>query len=153
MIPDLAAPIRAALVGETDITDLLPAYLGSYPVFTRRPVPDDAPYPMIVVSPDIGDTVTQQAGGSSGDGVRDFRPALERDVVVYGKNEPAQNYRDVETIARAVRALFHRARTSISVSGWAVVQVTATAPRAAPTDDEQTVGRVVTLTVQLARTY
>lgn len=145
MTPDLSAPIRAAIIAASGITSLLPAYKGSYPVFTRRPAPADAPYPMIMVSPD--------AAGTDADGVSDYRPALERDVIVYGRNTTAAEYRITESIAREVRALFHRARSSIAVAGWIVAGVVAAPPRPAPTDDEQTVGRVVALTVQLARQY
>lgn len=145
MIAELAAPIRAALVAEADITGELAAYKGSYPIFTRRPAPADAPYPMILVSSDI--TATDV------DGIADYRPVQVRDIAVYGKNDTAEHYRQVEDIARAVRELFHRQSDAIAVSGWGVTQITASGPRPAPTDDEQTVGRVVELTVQLYKTY
>ncbi|MDO8614621.1 MAG: hypothetical protein Q7T33_02655 [Dehalococcoidia bacterium] len=140
---DLAAPIRAALLADSAITSKMQAYLGSFPIFTRRPVPTAAPYPVVVVSPDV--TVAQS------DGVSDQRPAPIRDVAIYGRNDTPASYRDVEAIAYAVRALFHRRRGAIIVPGWGVVDITAAGPRAAPVDDEQTVGRVVELTVQLAR--
>ena len=117
MSADLAAPLRSALVGATSVTVLLPAYSGSYPIFTRRPAPADAPYPMILVSPDI--SVVDQ------DGVADQRPIVERDIAIYGENDTAQKYRDVEALAYAVRALFHRQRAAITVSGWGVVQIIA----------------------------
>lgn len=143
MTADLSAPIRAALLADAAITALLPAYLGSRTVFTRRPAPPDAPYPMILVSPDIS--------VSDADGVSDLRPVAERDISVYGENDTAAKYRDVETLARAVRALFHRQRRAISVNGWSVSQIVARGPRPAPVDDTQTVGRVVTLTISLAQ--
>jgi hypothetical protein len=140
---NLAEPIRTALVGSATITSNLPAYLGSYTVFTRQPVPADADFPMILVSSGFQ--------GSEEDGLRDERPLLVRDVLVYGQNDTAANYRVVEDIAFAVRALFHRARTAIVVSGWSVVDIVAQGPSPAPVDDEQTVGRRVELTVRLAR--
>lgn len=143
MSAELSVPIRNAIVGESAITSELDAYLGGLPVFTRRPVPDAAPYPMIVVSPDI--TVSDE------DGISDFRPVQVRDIAIYGRNSTPANYRQVETIARAVYSLFHRQRTSITVSGWDVTQITARGPRPAPVDDEQTVGRVVEVTVHLYR--
>ena len=143
MSANLGPPIRAALVGEAAITALLPAYLDGYPIFTQRPVPDNAEYPMIVVSPDVAT--------SEQDGIADFRPVLERDVAVYGRNNTAANYAAVETIARLVHDLFHRQRNSIAVSGWGVVDVVARSPMPAPTDDEKTVGRVVPLTIRLAK--
>lgn len=143
MSADLSAPIRTALVGAASVTALLPTYLGSYPVFTRRPAPTGAPYPMIMVSPDIST--------SDQDGVDDRRPVVERDVAVYGHNDTAAHYRDVEELAYAVRALFHRRWRALTVSGWKVVGVIVRGPMPAPTDDEQTIGRLVTLSVSLAR--
>lgn len=142
MVPDLSAPIRTALLGSSDITDRLEAYAGSYPIFTRRPPPRDAPYPMIVVSPDV-------AVGDQ-DGLSDLRPVVERDVAVYGHNDSAENYRAVESIARAVRALFHRKWRALTVPDWKVVEIAARGPMPAPADDEQTVGRLVTLAISLA---
>lgn len=143
MTADLAAPIRAALVGASGITSLLSAYAGSFPIFTRRPAPADAPYPMIMVSPDI--SVTDR------DGVNDLQPVVQRDVAVYGQNDTAAHYRDVETIAYAVRTLFHRKWRALTVSGWGVVSIVARGPIPAPTDDEKTVGRLVTLEIALAK--
>lgn len=140
---DLAGPLRAALVGSTPITSQLPAYLNGFPVFTRRPSPADAPYPLIMVSSDV--TLTDQ------DGVNDQRPVIERDIAIYGRNNDAAAFRVVEVLAYQVRSLFHRQRQAITVSGWHVVAITATGPRPAPTDDDQTVGRVVSLSVQLAK--
>lgn len=140
---DLATPIRSALIGASSVTGELTAYKGSFPIFTRRPVPEDAPFPMVVVSSGF------QAGEQ--DGINDQRPVLVRDVLVYGRNDIAEKYRQVETIAFAVRELFHRQRDSIAVSGWSVVDVLASGPSPAPTDDEQTAGRLVELTVRLAR--
>ena len=143
MTADLAAPLRAALVGASSVTSRLSAYEGSYPVFTRRPMPAGAPYPVVMVSPDI--SVTDR------DGVDDLQPVVERDIAVYGQNDTAAHYRDVEAIAYAVRALFHRRWRALTVSGWKVVSIIARGSIPAPTDDEQTVGRLVTLTITLAR--
>lgn len=143
MIADLAASIRNAIIGQSAIVAQLSAYAGGYPVFTRRPVPDGAPYPMVVVSPDV--TATDL------DGINDYRPVQIRDVAVYGHNDLPASYRQVETIARAVRELFHRQQDSMTVSGWTVTQIVASGPRAAPVDDEKTVGRVVELTIHLYR--
>lgn len=140
---DLSAPIRAAIVADAAVTAQLPAYLGSFPVFTRVPVPDDAPYPLVVVAAQI-------AAGDA-DGVNDQRPVIVRDLVAYGTNDTAANYRQVEGIAFALRELFHRQKDAIAVSGWHVVDLLASTPTPAPVDDEQTVGRRVELTVKLAR--
>ena len=143
MSQDLSEPIRNAIIGDATVTAELAAYKGSYPVFTRHPVPQDAPYPLILVSPpmDMGNL----------DGVDDERPILLRDVLVYGQNDTAANYRQVETIAFALKDIFHRDWKSISVSGWKVVSVVATDPNPAPVDDDDEVGRRIELTITLAR--
>ena len=140
---DLSIPLRDALVGSVTITGNLSAYLGSYPVFTRLPVPDDAPSPLVVVSP--GMSLGEE------DGIKDDRPLLSRDILIYGDNDTPAKYNTVEEIAFAVRDLFHRQRTALTVAGWTVVRITAAPPRPAPVDDEQTVGRLVELSVLLAR--
>lgn len=144
MSADLGRPIRDAIVGAAAITALLPAYLGGFPVFTRRPVPDAAPYPMIVVSPDVA--------AEDQDGINDQRPMLQRDVAVYGRNITGDEYRAAEAVARQVHALFQsQGRLAIAVPGWHVIDINARWPMPAPTDDEQTVGRVVPLTIRLAK--
>jgi hypothetical protein len=141
--PDLSEPIRTALIGATDITTNLPTYLGSYPVFTRRPAPEDADYPMIIVSPDIAK--------SDQDGLNDQRPIITRDVVAYGQNDTVAKYDVVELLGRAIHDLFHRRWNAITVSGWKVVQIIASGPIPAPVDDDQTVARLVSLRIELAK--
>lgn len=145
MSVDLAAPTLAALRAATSVTSELQAYAGSYPIFTRVPVPDDAPDRVVVISP------TMHAGEE--DGINDQRPVLSNTIATYDVNDPqsSANYRAVERIAFAVQQLFHRNRTAITVSGWSVVDITARGPAIAPVDDEQTVGRMVTVTYRLAR--
>lgn len=143
MSADLSAPIRTAILAQSAITSLLSTYQGSYPVFTKRPVPDDAPYPMIVISENI--TVT-----NAGDGLDDERPVIQRDIAVYGSNEDPGQYRDVNAIALLVQQLFHRKRLAISVSGWYVSGIDARGPIDA-TGDDQIAARVVTLDIALAK--
>ncbi len=140
---NLAGPLRAALIGHAPITTLLSAYEASPSVFTRRPAPPDVVYPIIMISPDIviGDN----------DGLDDYRPVQERDVTVYGLNNTATDYRTVEELGYLIRDLFHGQRTVITVSGWSVIMIKARGPSPAPVDDDKTVARRVTLTVQLAR--
>src|SRR4051812_26701905 len=128
---DLAIPLRTAVLAATPITALLEAYKGSFPVFTRRPLPADAPYPSIIISPDI--SLSDQ------DGINDFRPIQERDITVYGQNDTAEKYRVVEVLGYKIRELFHKQRLAIAVSGWGVVQISARGPIPAPTDDDATV--------------
>ena len=140
--PDLTEPIRTALLADADVIANLPAYRGTYPIFTIRPVPADTPYPCIVVSQDIA--------LSDEDGVNDYRPSVQRDIAVYHSNETPVNRHTVDTIAQAVRRTFHRQRNSLTVSGWGVVRVQASVPTRVPLDSDQLFGCVVQLLVLLA---
>ena len=145
MAPDLTLAIYNAIIGNTDITGNLPAYLGSFPVFTRRPIPADnpPPYPLIIVSQNI--TLSED------DGIRDFRPIIVRDVAVYHSNELPANYRLADVIAQHVRRLFHRQRHSISPpAGWSVVDIQAEVPIALELEQDQTTARVVQLNIRVA---
>lgn len=143
VIPDLAGPIRAAILNNTAIVALLPVYLGSRTVFTRRPAPPDAPYPLIMVSGNIA-KVDQ-------DGIADSRPLITRDLAVYGTNETAAHYRTVEEIADILFAMFDKVHNAIDVEtdGWNLVGIYCTGPIVAPVDDDLHVGRIVSLQIRL----
>lgn len=140
---NLAEPLRTAVIAASGITTQLVAYKGSFPVFTRRPLPPDITYPVIAISPDISKI--------DEDGLTDQRPILTRDITVYGQNEDAAKYRVVEDLGYQIHDLFHNRRMAITVSGWNVVDIKARGPIPAPTDDDKTVARMVTLTIRLAR--
>lgn len=144
---DLLPNLRSSVVGVPEITEELGDWKGEPAVFTRRPVPDDAPMPMIIINPpsSIGDQ----------DGLNSDRPVVTYDLAVYGNKgapgAPEDQTRAVERAAYALRTVFHRNRFSVQPSGFYVIDVVARGPVPAPTDDEQTVGRVVSLTIRLRR--
>lgn len=138
---DLAKPLYDALLTNSYVTGLLPVYLGGPTVFTRRPAPPNAPYPMILVSPDITNTDV--------DGVDNFRPEVTRDIIVYGRNDTPANYDDVEAMAYSIANQFHRKRDSFTVAGWSVIAVSVNGPIPGPTDDESVIARVVSVRAQL----
>jgi len=138
---DLSGPIREALMGQGAITALLGDYAGEPAIFTRRPAPEGAPYPMIMVSPDVA--ITDQ------DFLTAQKPIVMRDVAIYGAQP--DDYRDVESGAYLIRDFFHNNRFAITVPGYGVIDILCTGPIPAPTDDENHLGRVVTLTIQLSR--
>lgn len=140
---DLAAPIRSAIIANSAITSFLSAYKSSFPVFTRRPAPTDVDYPIIMVSPDV--SISDQ------DGLTDYRPIQQRDVTVYGQNNTNQKYRAVEALAYHIRQMFHSQWQAITVPDWKVVDINCLGPIPAPTDDDKTIARVVSLTIQLAK--
>lgn len=139
---DLSEPLRDAIISNSGITSLLESYKGSYPVFTRRPVPDDAP--------DIAIIISQDVSGVDNDGINFFRPVITRDIMVYGTNELASNFRKVQQIARKIHDLFHHKPTIIDVYDHKVVNITAVGPLSVPQDD-QSVMQAVTVEVTLAK--
>ncbi len=143
MAVDLAVPLRTAVIGHAPVTAKLSAYKGSWPVFTRRPAPADATPPYVMVSPDISST--------NQDGINDERPVLVRDISVYGMNDTPAKYVTVEEIGYLLHHLFHSQRLSITVPGWHVIQITSRGPIPVPADDDKMVGRMVSLTIELAR--
>lgn len=143
VVPDLAVPIRSAILANTAIVADLATYLGVPAVFTRRPAPADAVFPMIIV----GGNVVK----GNRDGIHDNRPFIQRDVAVYGSNETAEHYRTVETLGDILYAMFHRVRNSIVISdgNWHVVDISCTGPIIGPVDDDHHIGRIVTLNITL----
>jgi hypothetical protein len=138
---DLGAPIRTALLADAGITALLSTLRGSPAIFTRRPTPSDAVRPLIVVSEDISIT--------DADALRSDRPIVIRDILVYG-DQPDQ-FRAVETLGYLIRDLFHRQKGSVVSSTYDIIDIQASGPRAAPTSDEEVVGRVVSLTFMMRK--
>lgn len=136
---NLAAPIRLALLDAAPISSALTLWEGEPAIFTRRPVPQDALYPFVVISPDV--TISDE------DALVARRPIVVRDIVVYG--EQPDQYRLVEDTAYRVRALFHRQRFSVIVAGYSVVEIVAKGPMPSPADDLQHIGRMVSLRFRL----
>lgn len=147
---DLSAPLYAALMDNAAIVALLGVQSdGSPSVLTNRPVPPDAAYPMIVTAGEV--TRTDQ------DLISSPIQEIVRDISVFGQNttldengEPINQTRTCDSIALKVRDLFHRQRQSIAVPGWNVLDIIARGPIVGPTDDDQSVHRLVTLTVRLS---
>lgn len=139
MTLDVSKGLYSALSGDSDITDLLGSFQGGPSIHTRRPVPVNADYPMIVVSPDV--SVTDE------DGLVSRRPVVIRDIAIYGEQDT--DYRTVESLGYLVRSKFHRKFDVFTVEGFSIIDVVATGPIPAPTDDEKQVGRLVSLTIRL----
>jgi hypothetical protein len=136
----LPAAIRSAIIANAPIVALLGEYENAASVHTRRPAPQGAAYPMVIIP-------SENAAASDEDALRTQRPVLQRDVLVYGENP--KHYREVDEAAELIFQLFHRQRFAISVPGWHVIDIVARRPMAAPTSDEKRVGRMVPLTIRL----
>lgn len=139
---DLGGPIRTAMIEHEPIISLLGQWKGEPAIHTRRPVPGDSPYPLILINPPsaIGDE----------DGLTSDRPFALVDVAAYGR-QPDQ-LREVEKLGFAMRRLFHRNKFALVMVGYSIIDIRAAGPMPAPVDDAKTVGRMVTLTIRLRRT-
>jgi len=140
---NLQPAIRQFILNDVTISSLLPNYNGSKTVFTRRPVPEDATYPMIVVSPPVSDIPNDfvSCGG---------RRTPTFDIAVYSTNDDAANYRKVEQIAYRLATIFHRIpRYALTMpTDSNLIQTTVLGPFPAPTDDTVKVARVVSLNIE-----
>lgn len=141
--PDITIPIKNALLANSTLTSQLPTYAGSRTIFTRRPVPNAASYPMIVISKDIN--IIDE------DGVFDWRPVITRDIAVYHTNENDANYALAASLAFTIRGMFHRQRNAITVTGWGVTDIRATGPIDVRIDQDNLTGSVVQLAVRVAQ--
>lgn len=136
---DVNGPVRDVILNSTFITSKLADWQDTKAVFTRRPVPENAKYPLITVGPNVtrGDQ----------DGIDHKQPIVVTDVNVYG--EQNKHYRDVELISEELYQIFHREELALTVAGHTVTRLTASGPVVAPADNVNYVGRNVALTILL----
>lgn len=138
---DLLSNIRSLLLSDLDITQHLSIFNGAKAIFTRRPVPENADYPFIIINPPFSDTD------------RDFLDLAFRDVtyniIVYGNNDTSQNYRNVEDTAFKIKNKFLRLpKTGMTMPvGYSLVRGNSIGPFIAPTDDEKKIARAVSVTI------
>lgn len=136
---DLTDPLYAAVESMSAITSKLGTFNGGPSIHTRRPAPEGATYPMVMIGP--------IAARGNEDEINRHRPVISIDISIYG--EQSAHYRTVEEIADLLFSRFHRQERAFTVANYQVVQVTATGPFPAPVDDASRVGRRVTLNIRL----
>ena len=136
---DVLTGIYDAIMNDTNITDLLGEWEEGPSVHTRRPVPDDAAMPQVLIGPIVTRT-------SIADGLNYYHPTVEIDVITYGFQP--DDYRKVEEVAEMIHAKFHRQRGSFAIENYELTDIQCSGPAPAPTDDESEVARVVTLTIR-----
>lgn len=142
--PDIAPAALTTLMADAYITSRIGTWKRRPAIYSRRPVPGDAPYPMIIINPNS--TVTNF------DYLNSIHPWVFRDILVYGQqgeDTKKSQLRVVDEVAYRIRELFHRKRFALQVEGYNTVNIVATGPQTAPVDDDQSVGRLVSLSVQL----
>lgn len=138
---DLLPNIRILLLSDLNITQHLSTFNGAKAIFTRRPVPENADYPFIIINPPLPDTD------------RDFLDLAFRDVtyhiIVYGNNDNPQNYRNVEDTAYRIKDKFLRLpKTGMTMPiGYSLVKGNSIGPFLAPTDDQTKVARAVSVKI------
>lgn len=140
MSMDLGPNIYDAVSNDSVIRGLISRTRRNPSVFTRIPIPDGVAYPYIVISHDVA--------VSDSDAVNHLNPVVTRDIFVYGAQP--DDYRVVNEIGYRLREIFHRKRDSIVNNDYDIVNITVQGPNLAPSADAEIIGRVVTLTIQLA---
>ncbi|WP_427023038.1 tail completion protein gp17 [Aureimonas ureilytica] len=132
----LADAIYARLAGDALLTASLGTWEGNPSIFTFRPVPDGAEYPIALAAEVVSDV--------NADAVTARGRQIVRDIAIYGKAE--SQFDAVEAAAERVRALFHR--QPLEVDGFRVIVVTASGPMSGPAEPDE-IGRIVTLTIRM----
>jgi hypothetical protein len=147
IILDMLAAFRDAVMAESTVAGLLETWQGEPAVFTRRPLPADAPDLCVLINP--------AAATTDADGLTSRRPIVTHDIAIYGRKgmpgSAEDQTRAVERIAGLLQLHFHRNRFSVQPDGFSVIGVRVGGPMPAPVDDEQTVGRIISVTVRLRR--
>lgn len=148
MSVDLHGPIRTAVIEDDVIAPLLGQYMGEPACVTRRPAPKSATRPLCIIDP------PRQIGNQ--DGLVARREVHVINLAFYGdKAEPGtpdDQTRAVEQAAHRAHELFHRNKWAVQGDGFRIIDIVASGPIAGPTDDDQTVARIVPLRLRLGRT-
>lgn len=139
MSVDIGTSLRTALVNSADVTSRVGAWMDSYSIHTRIPVPDTAPYPMIVIQ--------APSAFTDEDALASLRDVVVRTVATYGT--VSEHYRVVEQLGYIVRDLFHRNPSVLTVAGHRVYGLSASGPIVVPSAVEGYVGRAVTVTARM----
>ncbi len=149
MSVDLLAPLRTAIIDPVNgMADDLSLWKNEPACFTRRPVPRDAKYPLAIINPptDI----------SNEDALSTFREVQIYRIAFYGKKAdpgaPDDQTRIIEALGHRAHEFFHRNKWAIQGAGFRIIDIVASGPIAGPADDDETVGRIVTLRLRLGRT-
>lgn len=137
---DLSALIRTSILNDPLSVDIA-NFSGSKAIFTRRPAPAGAPFPMVFISPQIPGAILDYLDG-------ELRREVVYDILTYGQNDDATKYRTVEKIGFAIAKKFARPKLNIITppAGFSIVKIVGTNASVAPTDDLNVVGRMSTVT-------
>lgn len=132
----LSTAIFSRLSGDATLTALLGKTATVPSIFTKRPIPTGAGYPLVIVGPVVSD---QHA-----DAISSVGRQIAIDVSVHGK--AADQYNATVDAAERIRALLHRSK--VTPSGWQSVVIVCSGPIDAPAEPDE-ISRVVTANVRL----
>jgi len=132
----LSTAIYSRLNGDATLAGFLGTTASVPSIFTKRPVPTGAGYPLILATTVVAD-VDQ-------DFIASPMRQISRDIAVYGML--ATHFDKVVDAAERVRVLFHR--QPLAFTGWRALDVIAAGPIDAPAEPQE-IGRIVTLTMRL----
>lgn len=149
MSADLDEALRDAIC---DPANGMSADLGTYmnepSAFPYRPVPREATKPICIINPPS--SVTDM------DGLTARREIHVRTLGFYGvkasPGSPEDQSEKVDDLARRARDYFHRNKWAVQGDGFRIIDIVATGPIPGPTDDDETIARLVTLRLRLGRT-
>ena len=141
---DLTPNIRSFLLADATFVGYLATYLNSKALFTRRPVPTDATYPMGIVSPLVTYREADFVNGKK-------KFTITHDVMLFDTNDSSTNYRNIQAAADRVRKIMHRLdRTAfVMPAGYQLIMCRADEPIPGATDDLIKVSRIVQLTFDI----
>lgn len=128
---NVAAALHAVLTGDATLTALLAEYEGEPAVFTKDPVPKDAPWPFVVIS----GSETDDDAGAKNEGHR----SIARRIRVYDDSDDGSVI-TIDAIGERIRALLHR--TPFTLTGGTVYMVDVQGPLDAPSGPD-TLGRAL----------
>lgn len=144
---DLGPPLRDSLMDSVGVLEELGQWKGEPAIFTRRPLPQDAPDQVIIIEDPMALT--------DADALNSDRPIVHLDISFHGrKGAPGTSEDDTRVVVRrAYRARdhFHRQKFSVQPQGFSVIDVRAEGPVVGPTDNDKAISRIVTLTIRLRR--
>ncbi len=144
---DLAPALRDAIMAIPAVVAEIDEWKGEPAVFTRRPIPADAPAKIILINPDTSIT--------DADGLTSSRPIVVRDILLIGQKgrpgDAGDHTRAIERAAYALREHFHRTKFTVNPEGFSVIDIRATGPVPAPVDDDSDIARLVSLTIRLRK--
>lgn len=144
---DLLPVLRDAVMACADAVAEIGEWRGEPAVFTRRPEPDDAPSKTCIINPPVA--IAEE------DTLRSDNPVVTHTIAFYGAKAapgaPGDETRDIERAAFALRDHLHRKRFAVQPSGFHVIDIRVSGPVPAPVDDDQTVARMLSVTVRLNR--